>query len=178
MGKHHIDRRVQQMQLEGVDSGVNRHVGETRRPRRDARELGCGNDAVVALGRLGASARSRRTRARARRRSFCDGLLPLQNKRVAGDSNVPPLTASGKHVVVIGAVIPDPTASAPRIVQGASSVTQFELLPSPPSMKTSAAGVALLADEAATSSSHEEGCERDWAVQTKAFKAKVEKSPR
>ena len=170
MGKHHIDRRVQQMQLEGVEFRVNRHVGETGAQAVDARELVAEYDAVV----LSAGSEHPRDLDVPGRKldgvHFAMDFLPLQNKRVAGDSNVPPLTASGKHVVVIGGGDTGSDCVGTSNRQGALSVTQFELLPQPPEHENKPLVWPYWPMKLRTSSSHEEGCERDWAVQTKAFK--------
>ena len=172
MGKRHIDRRVQQMQVEGVEFQVNRHVGETGDNGVDARELVAEYDAVVI------SAGSEHPRDLDVPGRSLDGVhfamdfLPLQNKRVAGDSNVPPLTASGKHVVVIGGGDTGSDCVGTSNRQGALSVTQFELLPQPPEHENKPLVWPYWPMKLRTSSSHEEGCERDWAVQTKEFKGK------
>jgi glutamate synthase (NADPH/NADH) small chain len=94
--------------------------------------------------------------------------LPLQNRRVAGDTGVKELWATGKHVVVIGGgdTGSDCVGTANR--HGAASVTQFELLPVPPDPDRNPVWpnwpIRLR-----TSSSHEEGCARDWSVATKEF---------
>ncbi len=170
MGKHHIDRRVQQMQLEGVEFQVNRHVGETGANGVDARQLVAEYDAVV----LSAGSEHPRDLDVPGRELdgvyFAMDFLPLQNRRVAGDSNVPPLTASGKHVVVIGGGDTGSDCVGTSNRQGALSVTQFELLPQPPEHENKPLVWPYWPMKLRTSSSHEEGCERDWAVQTKAFK--------
>jgi len=170
MGKHHIDRRVQQMQLEGVEFRVNRYVGETGANGVDARELVAEYDAVV----LSAGSEHPRDLDVPGREldgvHFAMDFLPLQNKRVAGDSNVPPLTASGKHVVVIGGGDTGSDCVGTSNRQGAFSVSQFELLPQPPEHENKPLVWPYWPMKLRTSSSHEEGCERDWAVQTKAFK--------
>jgi glutamate synthase (NADPH) small chain len=170
MGKHHIDRRVQQMQLEGVEFQVNRHVGETGANGVDARQLVAAYDAVV----LSAGSEHPRDLDVPGRELdgvyFAMDFLPLQNRRVAGDSNVPPLTASGKHVVVIGGGDTGSDCVGTSNRQGALSVTQFELLPQPPEYENKPLVWPYWPMKLRTSSSHEEGCERDWAVQTKAFK--------
>ena len=170
MGKHHIDRRVQQMQLEGVEFQVNRHVGKTGANGVDAGELVAEYDAVV----LSAGSEHPRDLDVPGREldgvHFAMDFLPLQNKRVAGDSNVPPLTASGKHVVVIGGGDTGSDCVGTSNRQRASSVTQFELLPQPPEHENKPLVWPYWPMKLRTSSSHEEGCERDWAVQTKAFK--------
>jgi glutamate synthase (NADPH/NADH) small chain len=89
---------------------------------------------------------------------------------VAGDSNVPPLTAAGKHVVVIGGGDTGSDCVGTSNRQGALSVTQFELLPQPPEHENKPLVWPYWPMKLRTSSSHEEGCERDWSVQTKAFK--------
>jgi glutamate synthase (NADPH) small chain len=170
MGKHHIDRRVEQMQAEGVEFRVNRHVGEAGGNGVDARELVAEYDAVV----LSAGSEHPRDLAVPGREldgvHFAMDFLPLQNKRVAGDSNVPPLSASGKHVVVIGGGDTGSDCVGTSNRQGALSVTQFELLPQPPEHENKPLVWPYWPMKLRTSSSHEEGCERDWAVQTKAFK--------
>ena len=170
MGKHHIDRRVQQMQLEGVEFRIGQHVGGTGSNAVDARSLVAAFDAVVL------SAGSEHPRDLEVPGRALDGIhfamdfLPLQNKRVAGDSNVAQLTASGKHVVVIGGGDTGSDCVGTSNRQGALSVTQFELLPQPPEHENKPLVWPYWPMKLRTSSSHEEGCERDWAVQTKSFK--------
>jgi glutamate synthase (NADPH/NADH) small chain len=170
MGKHHIDRRVQQMRAEGVEFRVNQHVGETGAHGVDARQLVAEYDAVV----LSAGSEHPRDLDVPGREldgvHFAMDFLPLQNRRVAGDSNVPPLTASGKHVVVIGGGDTGSDCVGTSNRQGALSVTQFELLPQPPEHENKPLVWPYWPMKLRTSSSHEEGCERDWAVQTKVFK--------
>lgn len=94
--------------------------------------------------------------------------LPLQNKRVAGDRGVADLRADGKHVVVIGGgdTGSDCVGTANR--HGAASVTQFELLPMPPDVERNPVW-PYWPTRLRTSSSHEEGVERDWSIATKAL---------
>jgi glutamate synthase (NADPH/NADH) small chain len=170
MGKHHIDRRVRQMQLEGVEFRVNRHVGGTGANGVDARELVAEYDAVAITA---GSEHPRDLDVPGRELDgvhFAMDFLPLQNRRVAGDSNVPPLTAAGKHVVVIGGGDTGSDCVGTSNRQGALSVTQFELLPQPPERENKPLVWPYWPMKLRTSSSHEEGCERDWSVQTKAFK--------
>jgi glutamate synthase (NADPH/NADH) small chain len=94
--------------------------------------------------------------------------LPLQNRRVAGDSNVKELWASGKHVVVIGGGDTGSDCVGTSNRHGAASVTQFELLPMPPDPESNPVW-PYWPTRLRTSSSHEEGVERDWSVATKAF---------
>jgi glutamate synthase (NADPH/NADH) small chain len=99
---------------------------------------------------------------------FAMDFLPLQNRRVAGDQGVEELSAAGKHVVVIGGgdTGSDCVGTSTRL--GAESITQFELLPMPPT-PTNNPVWPNWPIRLRTSSSHEEGCNRDWAVSTKRF---------
>ena len=94
--------------------------------------------------------------------------LPLQNKRVAGDTGVPELWASGKHVVVIGGGDTGSDCVGTSNRHGAASVTQFELLPMPADVERNPVW-PYWPTRLRTSSSHEEGVERDWAIATKAL---------
>src|SRR5437867_1699065 len=166
MEKYHIDRRVEQMQAEGVEFRVNQHVGV------NVPAIGLVNefDAVVL------SAGSEHPRDLDVPGRDLDGIvfamdfLPLQNRRVAGDPDVAPLTANGKHVVVIGGGDTGSDCVGTSNRQGAASVTQFELLPQPPEQENKPLVWPYWPMKLRTSSSHEEGCQRDWAVQTKVFK--------
>jgi glutamate synthase (NADPH) small chain len=94
--------------------------------------------------------------------------LPLQNKRVAGDKDVPELWASGKHVVIIGGGDTGSDCVGTSNRHGAASVTQFELLPMPPDVERNPVW-PYWPTRLRTSSSHEEGAARDWSIATKAF---------
>ena len=169
MEKYHIDRRVEQMRAEGVEFRVNAHVGATGKNGVPAARLLEEFDALVA------SAGSEHPRDLDVPGRDLDGVhfamdfLPLQNRRVAGDTDVPPLTAKGRHVIVIGGGDTGSDCVGTSNRQGASSVTQFELLPQPPEHENKPLVWPYWPMKMRTSSSHEEGCERDWAVQTKAF---------
>jgi glutamate synthase (NADPH/NADH) small chain len=170
MEKYHIDRRVEQMRAEGVEFRAGVHVG------------GRGTDGVSALELLGdfdaiaITAGSEHPRDLDVPGRELDGIhfamdfLPLQNRRVAGDSDVPPLTAHGKHVVVIGGGDTGSDCVGTSNRQGAASIMQFELLAQPPEHENKPLVWPYWPMKLRTSSSHEEGCQRDWAVQTKAFK--------
>jgi glutamate synthase (NADPH/NADH) small chain len=166
MEKHHIDRRVEQMRAEGVECRVNQHVGVTVAASKLVDEF----DAVV----LTAGSEHPRDIAVPGRELdgvyFAMDFLPLQNKRVAGDADVAALNASGKHVVVIGGGDTGSDCVGTSNRQGAASITQFELLPQPPEQENKPLVWPYWPMKLRTSSSHEEGCERDWAVQTKAFR--------
>jgi glutamate synthase (NADPH/NADH) small chain len=94
--------------------------------------------------------------------------LPLQNKRVAGDKGVAELWAKGKHVVVIGGGDTGSDCIGTSNRHGAASVTNFELFPMPPDVECNPVW-PYWPTRLRTSSSHEEGVERDWSIATKAL---------
>jgi glutamate synthase (NADPH/NADH) small chain len=100
---------------------------------------------------------------------FAMEYLPLQNKRVAGDDNVLDLWATGKHVVVIGGGDTGSDCVGTSNRHGASSVSQFELLGKPETITQGNPVWPYWPAKLRTSSSHEEGAKRDWAVSTKRF---------
>jgi glutamate synthase (NADPH/NADH) small chain len=95
--------------------------------------------------------------------------LPLQNRRVAGDPGIRDLWATDKHVVIIGGGDTGSDCVGTSNRQGAKSVTQFELLPMPPDVDRNPVW-PYWPVRLRTSSSHEEGVDRDWAVTTKKFR--------
>jgi glutamate synthase (NADPH/NADH) small chain len=166
MEKHLIDRRVEQMRVEGVEFRVNQHIGVAV----PARDLVNEFDAVALTA---GSEEPRDLKSPGRDLDgvhFAMDFLPLQNRRVAGDAGVAPLTATGKHVVVIGGGDTGSDCVGTSNRHGAASVTQFELLPQPPEHENKPLVWPYWPMKLRTSSSHEEGCQRDWSVQTKAFK--------
>ncbi len=94
-------------------------------------------------------------------------LIP-QNKEVAGDGRNP-ISARGKHVVVIGGGDTGSDCVGTSNRHGAASITQFELLPQPPVKENGALTWPYWPMKLRTSSSHEEGCSRDWSIATKEF---------
>jgi glutamate synthase (NADPH/NADH) small chain len=94
--------------------------------------------------------------------------LPLQNKRVAGDTEVPELNAAGKHVVVIGGGDTGSDCIGTSNRQQAASVTNFELFPMPPDVERNPVW-PYWPTRLRTSSSHEEGVQRAWSIATKQF---------
>jgi glutamate synthase (NADPH/NADH) small chain len=94
--------------------------------------------------------------------------LPLQNRRVAGDQGVRDLWATDRHVIVIGGGDTGSDCVGTSNRHGAKSVTQFELLPMPPDPECNPVW-PYWPTRLRTSSSHEEGVERDWSVATKEF---------
>ena len=109
---------------------------------------------------------------------FAMEFLPQQNKVVAGDAVQAQIVATGKHVVVIGGGDTGSDCVGTSNRHGALSVTQFELLPQPPEREDKPLVWPYWPVKLRTSSSHEEGCARDWSVATKRFEGrdgKVEK---
>jgi glutamate synthase (NADPH/NADH) small chain len=95
--------------------------------------------------------------------------LPQQNKRVAGDDVPGQILATGKHVVVIGGGDTGSDCIGTSFRQGAASVVNFELMPQPPEHENKALTWPYWPLKLRTSSSHDEGAKRDFAVATKFF---------
>jgi glutamate synthase (NADPH/NADH) small chain len=109
---------------------------------------------------------------------FAMEFLPQQNKVVAGDVVPDQIMATGKHVVIIGGGDTGSDCVGTSNRHGAASITQFELLPQPPESENKPLVWPNWPIKLRTSSSHEEGCDRDWSVTTKRFEGcdgKVEK---
>jgi len=173
-----IDRRLEQMAAEGVEFRTGVFVGrEPPGPEvaNDAQqsvspdELAAGFDAVV----LAVGAEQPRDLPIPGR--DLDGIhyamefLPLQNRRVAGDEGIRDLWATDKHVVIIGGGDTGSDCVGTSNRHGASSITQFELLPMPPDADRNPVW-PYWPVRLRTSNSHEEGVDRDWAVTTKHFR--------
>ncbi len=168
MEKHLIDRRMAQMAEEGVTFRPGSHVGVDI----SAQSLLDGYDAIVLTG--GAEA-PRDLPVPGRDLPgvhFAMEFLPQQNKVVAGDSVPAQIMATGKHVVVIGGGDTGSDCVGTSNRHGAASVTQFELLPQPPESENKPLVWPNWPIKLRTSSSHEEGCDRDWSITTKRFEGK------
>jgi glutamate synthase (NADPH) small chain len=179
MEKVHIDRRIEQMQAEGVTFKTGVLVGTVTGVKGvhdfsttsvSADDLLKQFDAVVLSG----GAESPRDLPVPGRElkgvHFAMEFLPLQNKVVAGDRVKAQILASGKHVVVIGGGDTGSDCVGTSNRQGAQSVTQFELMPQPPVEENKALTWPYWPSKLRTSSSHEEGANRDWSVTTKSFR--------
>jgi len=168
MEKHLIDRRMRQMEAEGVVFRTNVEVGVTV----SMDMLQADYDAVVLSG--GAEA-PRDLPVPGRELDgihFAMDFLTQQNKRVAGDpeSKAAPggtISAKGKHVVVIGGGDTGSDCIGTSNRHGAATVTQFEILPQPPAKENKMLVWPDWPLKLRTSSSQQEGCDRDWSVQTK-----------
>ncbi len=175
MEKSLIDKRLEQMQAEGVQfrtncsiAGISAGAGNGAAESVDPKQLLAEYDAVV----VATGAEQPRDLPIPGREldgiHFAMDFLPLQNRRVAGDTDVPDINAAGKHVIVIGGGDTGSDCVGTSNRHGAASVTQFELLPMPPSPSNNPAW-PYWPIRLRSSSSHEEGCNRDWAVSTKRF---------
>ena len=103
---------------------------------------------------------------------FAMEFLPQQNRVVAGDKVQEQILATGKHVVVIGGGDTGSDCVGTSNRQRAKSITQFELLPQPPEQENKPLIWPYWPIKLRTSSSHQEGCQRDWAVATKRFEGR------
>ncbi|QDD66212.1 glutamate synthase subunit beta [Herbaspirillum seropedicae] len=180
MEKSHIDLRVEQMKAEGVTFRTSVFVGkdfpetvnnwskETVSPDELKKEF----DAVIIAG----GAESPRDLPVPGRElkgvHFAMDFLPLQNKVNAGDKLKNQIMATGKNVVVIGGGDTGSDCVGTSNRHGAASVTQFELMPQPPESENKPLVWPYWPIKLRTSSSHEEGCQRDFAVTTKRLEGK------
>ena len=178
MEKSHIDRRVEQMKAEGVtirtgvmvgnlpkDSKVTNWARETISPEQLQKDF----DAVLLTG---GAEQSRDLPVPGRDLDgihFAMEFLPQQNKVNAGDKLKGQLRADGKHVIVIGGGDTGSDCVGTSNRHGAASVTQFELMPQPPEEENRPMTWPYWPYKLRTSSSHEEGCERQFAIATKEF---------
>jgi glutamate synthase (NADPH/NADH) small chain len=167
MEKHVVARRVAQMEAEGVTFHYNAHVGVNV----PADALLKDYDALVLAG--GAEkARDLPIPGRELRGiHFAMDFLPQQNRRVSGEplGDVEPILATGKRVVVIGGGDTGSDCIGTSFRQGALSVTNFEIMPQPPERENKMLTWPDWPLKLRTSSSHEEGVERDFAVLTTKF---------
>ncbi len=177
LDKSVIDRRVEQMQAEGVTFRTQVLIGDKNLPagiNNDATEtisadqLKADFDAVI----LAAGSEVPRDlpvpgRELTGIHAALEFLIP-QNKEVQqGIAN--PINVKGKHVVVIGGGDTGSDCVGTSNRHGAASVTQFELMPMPPEQENKALTWPNWPYKLRTSSSHDEGCTRDFAVATKSF---------
>jgi len=167
MDKQLIDRRMAQMQAEGVIFRPNTHIGVDIPAKQLLEEY----EAVVLTG---GSEKSRDLPVPGRDLKgiyFAMEFLPQQTKRVLGDE-IPEeqaIVATDKHVVVIGGGDTGSDCIGTSVRQGAASITQLEILPKPPEKENKEMTWPNWPNKLRTSSSQEEGCERDWSVSTKFF---------
>jgi glutamate synthase (NADPH/NADH) small chain len=178
MEKSHLDRRVAQMRAEGVVFRTGVRVGDLAAGERVTdwssehvapEELKAAFDAIVLAG---GAERSRDLPVPGRDLAgihFAMEFLPQQNKINAGGKVAAQIRADGKDVVVIGGGDTGSDCVGTSNRHGAKSVTQFELLPMPPDHENKPLVWPYWPTKLRTSSSHEEGCEREFAIATKEF---------
>ncbi|MEZ5400679.1 MAG: glutamate synthase subunit beta [Bryobacteraceae bacterium] len=165
MEKHHIDRRAEQMAAEGVTFRTNAHVGagvavDDLRLEYDAILLTGGAEHPRDLPIPGRDLQGVH---------FAMDFLPQQNKRVAGDGVADQIMATGKDVVIIGGGDTGADCVGTSNRHGAASITQFEIMPKPPEERAGSTPWPLWPLMLRIESSHEEGCDRHWAVATQKF---------
>ena len=181
MEKSHIDRRVAQMQAEGVSFrtgvlvaakdglGANSKVTNWAKETVTPEQLSAEFDAVLLSG---GAEQSRDLPVPGRDLDgvhFAMEFLPQQNKVNAGDKLKSQLRADGKHVIVIGGGDTGSDCVGTSNRHGAASVTQFELMPQPPEVEDRPLTWPYWPIKLRTSSSHDEGCTREFAIATKEF---------
>ncbi|PZF78825.1 glutamate synthase [Aestuariivirga litoralis] len=167
MEKHLIDRRIAQMEAEGVTFHYGAHIGVTQ----DAQQLVDSFDAVILAG---GSEKPRDLPVPGRELGgihFAMEFLPQQNRRVGKEPQLDnrPITAEGKHVVVIGGGDTGSDCIGTSVRQGALSVEQLEVMPKPPEKENKLLTWPNWPLKLRTSSSHMEGADREFSVLTKSF---------
>jgi glutamate synthase (NADPH) small chain len=166
MEKQHVDRRIEQMTAEGVTFHYNQHVGVNADIDKIVKE----HDAVVLTG---GAEKPRDLPIPGRDLAgihFAMDFLPQQNRRVSNEpQDVKPILASGKHVIVIGGGDTGSDCIGTSARQGAASITQLEIMPQPPVMENKDLTWPDWPLKLRTSSSHEEGAEREFSVLTQKF---------
>jgi glutamate synthase (NADPH/NADH) small chain len=178
MEKSHIDRRVDQLVKEGVTIRTGVLVGEMPKDSKvtnwaketiSAAQLQNDFDAVLLTG---GSEQSRDLPVPGRELAgvhFAMEFLPQQNKINAGDKLKGQLRATDKHVIVIGGGDTGSDCVGTSNRHGAASVTQFEVMPQPPVEENRPMTWPYWPIKLRTSSSHDEGCSREFAISTKEF---------
>ncbi|MBK6714055.1 MAG: glutamate synthase subunit beta [Burkholderiales bacterium] len=178
LDKGHIDRRMAQLEAEGVVLRTNTLVGELPKGSKvtnwakhhvSAAELKAEFDAVLLTG---GSEQSRDLPVPGRDLAgihFAMELLPQQNRVNHGGKVKDAIRADGKHVIVIGGGDTGSDCVGTSNRHGAASVTQFEVMPMPPEQENKPLVWPYWPIKLRTSSSHDEGCQREFAISTKEF---------
>lgn len=180
LNKGIIDRRIEVMEAEGVIFKTNTNVGVDIKAEQLERDF----DAVLLTG---GSTVPRDLNIKGRELKgvhFAMEFLSQQNKRVASERGIQvnfdkdhqgatyengDLFATGKNVVVIGGGDTGSDCVGTSNRHGAKSVYQIEIMPKPPADRAASTPWPLWPMQLRTSTSHEEGCERDWLINTKSF---------
>jgi glutamate synthase (NADPH/NADH) small chain len=167
MEKVHVDRRIAQMEAEGVKFHYNAHVGVNTA----IEDIVKSHDAVILSG---GAEKGRDLTIPGRELGgihFAMEFLPQQNRRVSGEPQTgeAPIRADGKRVVVIGGGDTGSDCIGTSIRHGAKSVTNFEIMPQPPVHENKLLTWPNWPLKLRTSSSHEEGAKREFSVLTQKF---------
>jgi glutamate synthase (NADPH) small chain len=172
--KHVLDRRIAQLEAEGVNFQINAHIGvnisvESLRENYDAVLLCGGSEQPRDLPIPGRELKGIH---------FAMEFLPQQNRRNEGDTEnkllanmqaSEPILATGKHVIIIGGGDTGADCLGTSHRQGAKSVHQFEIMPKPPNDRAPNTPWPLWPLQLRTESSHEEGGIRDWSINSVKF---------
>jgi len=165
--KQLIDRRLAQMEAEGVKFVTNAHIGVNM----DVAQLRRDFDAIVLAGGAEASRDLNVPGRELKGIHFAMEFLPQQTKRVLGDTIPPELSilATGRNVVIIGGGDTGADCLGTSLRQGAASVRQFEIMPKPPATRSELTPWPLWPLQLRTETSHEEGGTREWSLNTVRF---------
>ena len=181
LDKSHIDKRIEQMRAEGVTFRTGVLVGEMPAEGPGAKVTNLARETVSAARLLqdfdavlltGGAEHSRDLPVPGRDLDgihFAMELLPQQNRANAGDKLKEAISAKGKHVIVIGGGDTGSDCVGTSNRHGAASVTQFEVMPMPPEQENKPLVWPYWPIKLRTSSSHEEGAAREFAISTKEF---------
>jgi glutamate synthase (NADPH/NADH) small chain len=166
--KHVIDRRLRQMEAEGVQFVTNAHVGVNVSVEQLVRE----NDAVLLTGGAEQPRNLNIPGRELKGIHFAMEFLPQQNRRCEGDSAEAisaPIIAKDKRVIILGGGDTGADCLGTSIRQGAKSIHQFEIMPKPPAERAASTPWPLWPMQLRTESSHEEGGIRDWGINSIKF---------
>jgi len=180
MEKSHIDRRIEQMQAEGVQFRTGVLIGEDfpsniinwTKETLSPKQLNQKFDAILLAGGAELPRDLPVPGRELKGVHFAMEFLPQQNQVDAGDKLNNQIMANGKHVVVIGGGDTGSDCVGTCNRHSAASLAQFELMPQPPEQEDKPLVWPYWPIKLRTSSSQEEGCDRDWAVVTKRFEGK------
>lgn len=184
MEKHLIDRRTAQLEAEGVvfklstfigEAPIDGHITNLAKNNITPAQLKASFDAVILAG---GAEQPRDLPVPGRELKgvhYAMEFLPQQNRVNAGDALAAQMRADGKHVVVIGGGDTGSDCVGTSNRHGAASVVQLEMMPQPPATENKAMTWPYWPYKLRTSSSHEEGCEREFAVTTKRFEGGTDK---
>ncbi len=167
MEKHHVDKRVAQMEAEGVNFHYNMHVGANVAADRLLKEY----DALLLTGGAEAPRDLPIPGRELKGIHFAMDFLLQQNRRVSNEpvGDVEPILATGKNVIVIGGGDTGSDCIGTSTRQGAASIIQLEIMPKPPEHENKMLVWPDWPLKLRTSSSHQEGAERDFSVLTQKF---------